>query len=126
MSNLGTFWLCLIFSWLCVPIVFALAAWLKVYNTTYKITSQRLVMSTGVFSKHTEELDLYRVKDITLDQPFLLRMFSLGNIVLRTSDKSTPIVRLKAVPKAENLREVIRQHVEELREKKQVREVDFD
>ena len=58
--------------------------------------------------------------------PFVLRLFSLGNITLRTSDKSTPIVRLKAVPKAENLREVIRQHVEDMREKKQVREVDFD
>ena len=74
----------------------------------------------------TDELELYRVRDYKFEQPFFLRLFSLGNIVLQTSDKSDPQVVLSAIPNGEELREKLRTHVEACRMKKGVREVDFE
>ena len=73
-----------------------------------------------------DELELYRVKDYRLENPFFLRMFSLGNIVLETSDRSSPVVRINAIQNAEELREKIRNCVETRRDQKGVREVDFE
>jgi uncharacterized membrane protein YdbT with pleckstrin-like domain len=97
-----------------------------VKNTKYELTTERLRMRHGVFSKHTDELELYRVRDYKLQQPFFLRIFSLGNIVLQTSDKSHPHVVLTAIPNGEDLREQLRTYVEECRTRKGVRELDVE
>jgi hypothetical protein len=83
-------------------------------------------MSQGVFTRATEELELYRIKDTALIEPFWLRMFSLGNVVLMTSDRSTPEVIVEAVKNPDEVRELIRAKVEALRDTKRVREVDFE
>jgi len=99
--------------------------WLVIKNTKYELTNERLITRYGVLNKTMDELELYRVKDYKLDRPFFLRMFSLGNIILSTSDKSHPVVIIRAIPNAEELREKIRLCVEDRRDKKHVREVDF-
>jgi len=124
--NLGSFILLGLFFWLVIPLFVILWKWLVVKNTKYELTTERLRMRHGVFNKNTDELELYRVRDYKLHQPFFLRMFSLGNIVLQTSDKSHPHVVLKAISDGENLREQLRTYVEECRIRKGVREVDVE
>ena len=92
----------------------------------YRVTTQRIVYSTGVFNRATEELELYRVKDIRLEEPFLLRMFGLGNVVMLTSDRTSPEFRIHAVKGASGLLDSIRKHVEMRRDEKRVRELDVD
>ncbi len=111
---------------LTLPMFRALWKWLVVKNIRYELTSQRLKTHTGVFNKSTDELELYRVRDYSHDRPFFLRLFGLGNIVLTTSDKSTQSVLMRAIRDGESVRESIRNSVEELRERKQVREIDFE
>lgn len=94
-------------------------------NTKYELTSQRLRVRTGVLSKEVNELELYRVKDFKIEQPFLLRLFSVANIVLDTSDKSHPTISILAVDNAEALLSMIREHVE-VRRNNRVREVDLN
>lgn len=124
--NFKIFILCGLFFWLVVPIIFAIVRWLRVKCNTFEITTERIRISEGVFSKKTEEVELYRVKDATIVEPFGLRLFSLGNIVLTTSDKSHPTVVIPAVPNVRSLREEMRTHIERLRQAKGVREVDFE
>jgi uncharacterized membrane protein YdbT with pleckstrin-like domain len=124
--NLGTFIICGLFFWLVFPLFIILWKWLVVKNIKYELTSQRLQTRHGVLNKKTDQLELYRVKDYKLVQPLFLRLFSLGNIVLETSDRSSPIVLIEAVPGAEALREKVRLHVEARRDSKRVREVDFE
>jgi len=118
-------WKWLLF-WLVVPIFIALRRWLTIRCMTYESTNQRFRVTSGVLSRRTEELELYRVKDTSLVQPFWLRIFSLANIAMTTSDMSTPSVSIKGIPfdTAKQLRETLRSHVELLRERKRVREVD--
>ena len=124
--NLGYYIFFGIFFWLVFPLIIILWKWLIVKNTVYELTTQRLRTRYGVLNKKMDELELYRVKDYKLEQPFFLRLFSLGNIIIETSDKSHPIVLIHAIPDAEGIREKIRTHVEERRDKKRVREVDFE
>ncbi|MDZ7840842.1 MAG: PH domain-containing protein [Gammaproteobacteria bacterium] len=123
--NLGTYFLCLLTAWLIIPIVVAVYQWLQVRCRVYELTTQRFRITRGILSKHIDELELYRVKDVTLHRPFVQRLFSLGTVVLDTSDHSTPQVVIPAVADIEWLRDQIRQCVESRRDSKGVKEVDF-
>jgi uncharacterized membrane protein YdbT with pleckstrin-like domain len=110
--------------WLVVPIFLIIWRWLNTHMTKYELTTERFRTRSGVFDKKLEELELYRVRDYKLDEPFFLRIFSLGNITLQTSDLSNPVIVIRAIPNAEQLRDQIRNSVEACRMKKGVREVD--
>ena len=124
-TNLGTFVLTGLFFWLIFPLFVSLWQWLVTKNTKYELTSQRLKTRHGVLNKTMDDLELYRIKDYKLDRPLWLRMFSLGNVILETSDLSHPTVTVRAIRNAEELRETMRKYVEERRDQKRVREIDF-
>ncbi len=78
-----------------------------------------------MFSKETQALELYRVRDLDILQPFFLRLFGLGDIVLQTSDKSSPTFTFRAIPDPRALSDQIRTHVEACRVAKGTRELDL-
>ena len=124
--NLPAFILLGLFFWLVIPLFVILWKWLVIKYTKYELTTERLRLRQGVLNKITDDLELYRVRDYKLEQPFFLRLFSLGNVVLKTSDRSHPEVTIKAIKDGEIMRELLRKYVEENRVKKKVREVDFE
>ena len=109
-----------------VPVFYALAQWLKTKCERYQLTSQRLRLRSGVLSRKTDEIELYRVKDYVLIEPFWLRLFGLGNISLTTTDDANPRVTLNAVPEADKLRDQFRKYVELCRQNKGVRITEFE
>ena len=111
---------------LLLPPAYALFQAVLIKAIRYEITSERIKITSGIFSKKTSAMELYRVKDYTLEAPFFYRLFHLGNITILTSDRSTPQIMLTAVPNAKKLMDDIRTHVELRRDQKRVREVDFD
>ncbi|MEY2530187.1 MAG: hypothetical protein QOI96_272 [Verrucomicrobiota bacterium] len=62
---------------LAVPIFMALARYLQTKNKVYELTNERLKTSEGVFSRVTETLELYRVKVLESQQPFLFRLVGI-------------------------------------------------
>ena len=77
-------------------------------------------------TEQIDELEIYRIKDSRVQQPLFLRIFGLGTVQLETSDRSNPEVRLHAIRDPRGLREQIRKYVEIQRDRKRVREVDFE
>lgn len=118
--NFPIFLLCI----LIVPIPVAFWRWLTLRCTSYVLTSERLRINTGVFSRRSEELELYRVKDLTVEQPFFQRLFGLGRLILHTSDRTNPTLVLPAMRDVDRLRDTVRGRVEPLRAAKGVREID--
>ena len=116
-ENLGWFVACL----LVLPIPFAIWRWLVTRNTVYTLTNQRLSTRKGVFNRVTEDLELYRVRDTRLEQNFFERLFGLGEVVLFTTDDSTPEIHLHYISGAGDVREKIRRLVEARRDEKRVR-----
>ena len=119
--KLGIYILCGLFCWLIVPIFIGLWHWLKLRSRVYEVTTQRIRIRQGIFNKRTDELELYRVKDTTLVEPFWVQLFKLGNIEVTTTDLTTPLVILEGIPQASWLREELRKSVEICRDKKRVR-----
>ena len=125
-KNWGLFVLCALLCWLIVPIFIALARYLQTKCKIYELTTERLKITEGVFSKVTDTLELYRVKDIETRQPFLYRMFGVENGQLNTSDTSSPFIFLEAIPCSVGLADRIRNQVEIIRQQKGVREIDIE
>ena len=82
--------------------------------------------SSGVFSRRLDNLELYRVRDYTILQPFLMRILGLGNLHLVTSDAANPELSIEAVKEIEIIREQLRKAVEAARDRKRVRQMDVD
>lgn len=125
-KNLGVFILCGLFCWLIVPIFIALSRYLQTKNKIYELTTERLKITEGIFSKVTDTLELYRVKDLETRQPFLYRMFGVENVQMNTSDTSSPFILIEAIPSAVGLGDKIRNQVEAIRAQKGVREIDVE
>ena len=124
-SQVKNFWLfvaCL----LVIPIPWAIWAWLKTKNRTYTLTSERLMIRSGVFNIATETLELYRVRDLQIMEPFWLRLWGLKNLHLITTDSTTPELILDYIPSALDLGGKFRQQIEFSRQKKGVREFGID
>jgi uncharacterized membrane protein YdbT with pleckstrin-like domain len=125
-KNFGVYLLCGLFCWLIVPIFIALARYLKTKYKIYELTTERLKITEGVFSKVTETLELYRVKDLETRQPFLYRLVGIENIRINTSDLTTPFVIVKAIPSSVGFGDKLRNQVEIIRQQKRVRELDIE
>ena len=121
-QNLGWFALCL----LLIPIPLAVWKWLETRNTTYTLSDQRLKFTRGIFTKTTEDLELYRVRDTKFEQSFFERMVGLGKIELFTTDETSPTIHLPYIADAEAVREKIRGLVEARRDAKRVRYLDTE
>ena len=121
-------WGALAFTVIAAPLSAIIILWryLVVKFQKYELTDQRLMLHSGVLSKRTDEVELYRVKDTRFDQPFLLRLVGLGNVVLYTTDTTTPTVTIHAVKGAKELREKVRSLVESRRDNKRVRSFESD
>lgn len=120
----GTYLLCLVFVWLLVPAFVALWRYVATSAHTFVLTAQRLRESRGVLFRTTQDLELYRVKDISGEQPFLQRLFGCGRIVLVTSDRSSPVIVMDAVADPLAVADLLRDGVERCRVAKGVREFD--
>ena len=110
---------------LLIPIPWALWRALVTKNTRYVLTDQRLKTTRGVLNRVTDDLELYRVKDTHFQQTFWQRMVGIGDIVLSTSDTTTPTVAIADIRDAEGVRERVRGLVEQRRDAKRVRELDL-
>ena len=121
-QNLWWFLACV----LLLPIPWAFWRWLQTRNTTYTLTDQRLKFTRGVFTRTTDDLELYRVRDSHFEQNLAERLLGLGQVVLYTTDETSPEIRMGFLHGAEAVREKIRTLVEARRDAKRVRYLDAE
>ncbi len=111
---------------LILPVGWMIWRFLVIRCEVFELTSQRLRISHGVFNQKIDEIELYRVKDVLVERKWWMRILGLGSLHLETSDRSLPQVTIPAIPNAIELRESLRKEVEIVRDKKRVRELDFE
>ena len=109
-----------------IPVIYAVCRWMAVSTEQFQLTTERLLTSHGVFSRTTDSLELYRVKDLRILQPFRLRLCGLENIELTTSDHTTPTVVIDHIPSSLHLASQVREQVEACRQAKGTREVELE
>ncbi len=85
-----------------------LVAWIRLRSTMYTVTTQRVLTEQGIFSKTVNEIDLRYVEDSSFSQSFIQRLLGIGNVLLMSSDKTTPHYVLRAIKDPRGVRETIR------------------
>ena len=91
-----------------IVIFLLLRVWYLVASTRYRLTTQRLFVQTGLVAKKLEEVELFRVKDVTVSQGFLQRLLGVGTIVVLSSDDTTPQLALAGIAQPVVVKEQIR------------------
>lgn len=99
----------------------------QVKGTSYRITTRRLVLETGILSKKLEQVDLYRVTDYSVERPFTQRLMGTGNLILETVDRTTARVVIRDVKTdVVALYEAVRAATESDRARRGVKMVDYE
>jgi uncharacterized membrane protein YdbT with pleckstrin-like domain len=101
-----------LFVLLLVPVVYAWWKWLLVKSLRFTLTDQRIIISKGVFSKITNETELYRIRDTSIEEPFFYRMFGVGNILVYSTDDAEGRLSFEAFPKPHWIKDQIRNYSE--------------
>jgi uncharacterized membrane protein YdbT with pleckstrin-like domain len=70
-----------------IPIGLALNGFLNWWYRQYVVTTRRVIQISGVFNKNVIDSSLEKVNDVKMEQSFLGRMFSYGNIEILTASE---------------------------------------
>ena len=99
--------------------------------TRYFLYENKLIIDTGFFSRHEEEIRLYRIMDITLKRSLGERIFGLGTIHCCSGDKTAPEFDIKHIKLSREVKERLSDMVESERQRRRVgtrefMDADFD
>jgi len=83
----------------------------------YKITNERVRLTTGLLGKEREDIELVRIQDVDHKQNLSERMLNIGDIYIRSHDPSHPEVVLQNVTKPMEVHEILRRAVLKARKK---------
>lgn len=86
-----------------------------VYSRKYILSKEVLTLQTGILNIRVDNLELYRVKDISIHKSLIYRFFGLADIVLYTADVSNPTIKLLAIKDYEKLFDNLRENIESTR-----------
>ena len=108
-----------------VALIILIIKALNLYCTTWTIQQENLIEKTGILNVSTEEVLLYRVKDIRLYEPLLYRLVGLSQLTIITSDYTNPSITLYGIKNGKELMTIIRQLVANSRKNEGVKEIDI-
>lgn len=103
---------------LSVPVLYALWKYITLKSIKLKLTDQRIIVSEGVLNKTTNETELYRIRDSSIEEPLFYRMFGCGNIIIYTTDEADATLHFKAYKKPHWLKDQVRNYSEVCRQSK--------
>ena len=83
--------------------------------TVYSLSEDRLFVKTGLFNLRTEEIILYRIRDISLRRSLGQRLFGMGTVHICSSDHTCPELDVKNILHSEKVKELIHEQVEKMK-----------
>jgi len=105
----------------------AIYFWVKSLGTRYRITSQRVIVESGLFGKRVDQLDLYRIVDFVVERSFGQRVMGTGSITIDAMDKTSPVTRIDGIrANVMGLYERMRASAETEKQRRLVRPMDLE
>lgn len=80
----------------------SLVPFLRWFTTRYILTSHRLVIRIGIFSRHGRDLPLSRVNDAQFSHNLIERILGTGTLIVESGGENGQLV-LKNVPQVERV-----------------------
>lgn len=94
---------------------------LPISFTRYILTETKLITKVGLLSLKEDEIELYRIYDMSLQLPLGQRIFGCGTITLLSKDSDTPAKEIRFVKKPREAKRLIDNAVTVQRDKYYVR-----
>ena len=91
--------------------------------TRYQLTDRRLIVERGLFTKRREEIQLYRIRDISLKRNLFERMLKFGDITILSTDTSSPSYTLRNIRDSVAISDLISRTAENSRDKNRAMEL---
>jgi uncharacterized membrane protein YdbT with pleckstrin-like domain len=84
-----------IFLWciLVITLPWGLYLWLKLYCTEIGITNKRVIVKTGIVSRHTEEMRINSIETVEIRQGVWGRILGFGDVHLTGKGTSDMVLR---------------------------------
>jgi hypothetical protein len=95
---------------------------IETHAVRYELTTERLRVIRGVLNRSFDDLELTRVRDVSVEQSLAQRALGIGNVLVVTTDASTPELLLHDVDDPQGVKELIRAAVREQRQRLRVRQ----
>jgi membrane protein YdbS with pleckstrin-like domain len=98
--------------WIAVVLTLGIAFvvyWIRSLSVAYEITTQRVRVERGLFSKNKDSLELFRVDHFDLLKPLGMRLVDQCLLHLRSSDSGFPAVEIYGVPGLQALADTLRE-----------------
>lgn len=108
-----------------IGLILLARAWYLVASTRYRLTNQRLFAQTGLIAKNLEEVELFRVKDVTLSQGMLDRMLGTGTVTVLSTDDTAPRLALAGIRDPMAAKEALRTAFRAARQREGLRTGEF-
>lgn len=86
-------------------------------STYYTITTERIKIRQGFLGKTYDYLELIRIQDLKHRQSLGERMINVGDVTIRSHDKSHPILELNNVKEPQQVYEILRDAVQAARKR---------
>jgi uncharacterized membrane protein YdbT with pleckstrin-like domain len=83
-------------------------------NTTYAITTRRLITRTGVFNRSGHDMPLSRLNDVSFNHNVLERMLGCGTLVVESAGEQGQL-KLEDIPKVELVQRTLNRLADEVR-----------
>ena len=103
--------------WIIVPV----AKIISLSAKNYKITDQRIIVTEGILSRKENEVELFRVRDLSVKQGIMQKMFNVGDITVRSAEVSQSTLFIKGIENAYEIREQLRNSMLQSRKDNNVR-----
>ena len=101
--------------------------WIRSLGIRYRITSQRIIVETGLLGKRVDQLDLYRIVDFIVERSFGQRIMGTGTITIDSMDKTSPVTRIAGIrANVMGLYERVRAAAEIEKQRRMVRTIDVE
>ncbi len=85
--------------------------------TKYQISKDELLITRGFFSRHTDTVELYLLKDPDMKETLWQRMFGVGTITVKVDSHSRSyqagrVIEIKNIKKCGEVRKLLRDYIE--------------
>ena len=83
--------------------------------TIYEVDNSRLTIRKGLLSTTTDEMLLYRILDLKMQQSLWQKIFGVGTLILYTADQSSHTTEIKNIKHPDKVRKFLSRIVEQQR-----------
>ncbi len=94
---------------------------LPISFTKYALSEDRIFLETGLLNVKYEEINLYRVKDLTLKISFGQKIFGVGSIIVHSADETNAHLEIRNVKNPKEVKELLHTSVEKARASANIR-----